>query len=369
MTAAPLDLRTGEFEDDLTILLPEPGASARAGDADELPRDPSRVIFPVFGSDAPVLGVGSDGLPNRMGGAALVRQSPYARVYALAQRLRARARTPYGFVKQVQAHLGRGFTYTEDVPLRDIPLASFLFRDRAGYCQQFSGAMALLLRMGGVPARVAAGFAPGSYDRRRREYVVRDVDAHSWVEVWFSGYGWVPFDPTPAIAPATSQANALELASAAGGDVRDAPRPPGGRASAAPEDEAGSGWSWQLLAGLSAAGAIGVAGGILLVRRRRRDPPADPALAELERALRRTGRPPEPALTLRGLERRLAGFPGAAPYLRSLALARYGRSAGGGPTAAERRALRVALGDGLGPGGRLRAWWALPPRLRAARRA
>ena len=55
----------------------------------------------------------------------------------------------------------------------------------AGYCQQFSGAMALLLRMGGVPARVGAGFSPGTLDSDRDEYVVRDLDAHSWVEAYF----------------------------------------------------------------------------------------------------------------------------------------------------------------------------------------
>ena len=50
----------------------------------------------------------------------------------------------------------------------------------------------------GVPARVASGFSPGTFDEERREYVVRDLDAHSWVEVFFPGYGWIPFDPTPA---------------------------------------------------------------------------------------------------------------------------------------------------------------------------
>ena len=95
----------------------------------------------------------------------------------------------------------------ESHPLTSPTLDTFLFGNKLGYCQQFSGAMALLLRMGGVPARVASGFAPGSYDRKRKEYVVRDLDAHSWVEAYFPGYGWVPFDPTPAIAPARSQAS------------------------------------------------------------------------------------------------------------------------------------------------------------------
>src|SRR5207248_3228868 len=81
-------------------------------------------------------------------------------------------------------------------------LESFLFSARRGYCQQFAGAMALLLRMGGVPARVATGFATGNYDSSKHQYVVSDLDAHAWVEAYFPGYGWVRFDPTPAAAPA-----------------------------------------------------------------------------------------------------------------------------------------------------------------------
>ena len=64
--------------------------------------------------------------------------------------------------------------------------------------------MALLLRFGGVPARVATGFSPGGFRRRQGEWVVRDRDAHSWVEAWFDGIGWVTFDPTPSATPARS---------------------------------------------------------------------------------------------------------------------------------------------------------------------
>ncbi len=54
-----------------------------------------------------------------------------------------------------------------------------------------------MLRYLGVPARVAAGFTSGTYDARKGEWTVTDHDAHTWVEVWFAGYGWLPFDPTP----------------------------------------------------------------------------------------------------------------------------------------------------------------------------
>jgi hypothetical protein len=57
--------------------------------------------------------------------------------------------------------------------------------------------MALMLRYLGIPARVAAGFTSGTYDRKRGEWIVTDHDAHTWVEAWFPHYGWLPFDPTP----------------------------------------------------------------------------------------------------------------------------------------------------------------------------
>ena len=63
------------------------------------------------------------------------------------------------------------------------PLESFQLDSKAGYCQHFSGAMALLLRMGGIPTRVVTGFSPGGYSKSKRAWIVRDTDAHSWVDV------------------------------------------------------------------------------------------------------------------------------------------------------------------------------------------
>ena len=57
--------------------------------------------------------------------------------------------------------------------------------------------MALMLRYLGIPARVAAGFTSGVYDKEREQWSVYDRNAHTWVEVWFDGFGWLPFDPTP----------------------------------------------------------------------------------------------------------------------------------------------------------------------------
>jgi hypothetical protein len=91
--------------------------------------------------------------------------------------------------------------------------------------------------------------------------------------------------------------------------------------------------------------------------------PLDRAVAELEAALRRAGRPLPTGTTLRQLEQRLGASPDATAYLRALSASRYGPAATP-PTAAQRKALRRALAQGLGTAGKLRALWALPPRLR-----
>ena len=75
-------------------------------------------------------------------------------------------------------------------------LAQFLLKKHSGYCQMYSGAMAMVLRLHGIPARVAVGFTTG-LQSSQGPYVVTDHDAHSWVEAYFPGWGWQEFDPTP----------------------------------------------------------------------------------------------------------------------------------------------------------------------------
>lgn len=290
-----------------------------------------------------------------------VAASPYARTYALARRLADRSPTPYAFVQAVLGHLSRGYVYDERPPRRALPLPAFLFADRAGYCQQFAGAAALLLRMGGVPTRVVTGFTTG---RRTADgtYVVRDHDAHAWIEVWFPRAGWVRFDPTPASAPARQHAGTAADPTAGAGRTaprrrigRPANRPP---AAVAPGDggDGGPPWAWVAVA-LAALLAAAAAGRRLLAM----PATAAAATAELERALRWTGRAAGPATTLAQLERRLRDAPEAAAYVRAVRLARYGAA----PlrlSARQRRRLRAALARGRGVGGRLRALAALPPR-------
>lgn len=344
------------------LFLPPPGTTAlegtgRAGDA-------ARSDFDI--TDVPVT------LDQ-------IARSPYRRVLRLARRLARDKPTNYDKVLAIQRYLRANFTYSERPPSQEFPLAAFLFEDRIGYCQQFSGAMALMLRMLGIPTRVAAGFTPGSYNRETKEYRVRDLDAHSWVEVWFTGVGWVPFDPTPAIAPAESQSSA-DAASASGGapGTPEATDRRGGQSTFSLSERAGGGVlpslessdeggtaGWLLAAGLAllAAAVLGVANLAARIRRRERPAAHERDVAELRRALARVGEPAPATLTLRRLEERLeaSAGPPAARYVQMLRQRRYAREGGSMPGRAERSALRRALASGRGPLGRLRALAALPP--------
>jgi protein-glutamine gamma-glutamyltransferase len=362
-----LDDYTG---DDLSMLLPASvgGPVARnpfTGRVND--KYAAEIIFPAFGQKTagPLVQRPDPGSSPTRDGADLLRASRYAREYALAQRLAAQSSSPYDFVRRVQREVRRDARYSESPPLTKVPLDTFLFgHPKIGYCQQFSGAMALLLRMGGVPARVASGFAPGSFDRKRREYVVRDLDAHSWVEAYFPGYGWVPFDPTPSIAPARSQASNDDAPSAAQGDARDK----GGIGDRGSDPHAGGAAaddSSPFKLPLIALAVALLALTLVRVERRGRATaaPVDPDLAELVRALRRSGRMPANDVTLRRLETVLGGTDEAQGYLRAVREHRYGRQDAPVPTREQRGALRKVLGAGLGPFGRLRGWWALPPRV------
>jgi protein-glutamine gamma-glutamyltransferase len=131
---------------------------------------------------------------------------PYEPLYHQAETIAGQANSPYAATVAIEAWLrsGGGFAYSEKP--RQIagipPLVAFVTRTKAGYCQHFAGAMALMLRYLGIPARVAAGFTSGAFDAdkdnsSRGTWRVNDNNAHVWVEVWFKGYGWLPFDPTP----------------------------------------------------------------------------------------------------------------------------------------------------------------------------
>jgi hypothetical protein len=133
-----------------------------------------------------------------------------ARVSALGRELVAAAPTRYDAVREVEEHLRATATYRLDSPVPgagEDAVDVFLFRDRTGFCEQFAAAAVVLLRAGGVPARLVTGFSGGAAEADRR--VLRESDAHAWAEVWFPGVGWVPSDPTAGAALADTGADTL----------------------------------------------------------------------------------------------------------------------------------------------------------------
>jgi transglutaminase-like putative cysteine protease len=121
------------------------------------------------------------------------------RIAELAEAWTTAATTTREQAHLIEAHLRTGYRYDLDSPsgAAQNPLEDFLFRSKRGHCEFYSTAMTVLLRELGVPARNVTGFVGGTYNRFSHSYVVRQGDAHSWVEVWLDGLGWTRFDPTP----------------------------------------------------------------------------------------------------------------------------------------------------------------------------
>lgn len=163
------------------------------------------------------------------------RTRPYRVLYERARSVVGATTSPYIAAVRLENYFRRGSNYRyEESPPRPRggvePLVDFVTRTHAGYCQHFASTMALMLRYLGIPARVAAGFTSGRYDHDDGEWVVVDRDAHTWVEVWFRGIGWLPFDPTPgrgtldgaySSASAGFSLQAVETALAAGEGAAD----------------------------------------------------------------------------------------------------------------------------------------------------
>jgi hypothetical protein len=121
------------------------------------------------------------------------------RIPKLAQLITAGKDNNYDRAVAIESYLRSHFGYTLQLsrtPPRD-PLAEFLFLRKQGHCEYFASSMAIMLRTLRIPSRVVNGFRTGEFNDLTSQYVVRESDAHSWVEAYFPGYGWVSFDPTP----------------------------------------------------------------------------------------------------------------------------------------------------------------------------
>ena len=121
------------------------------------------------------------------------------RVRDLGAELTAGAETPYDKAKAVEAYL-KTLPYSLTMnppPYNSDGVDHFLFNERRGYSEYFASAMTVLLRTQGIPARMVTGYTVGQQVPDEDIYIVADSNSHGWVEVFFPGYGWIGFEPTP----------------------------------------------------------------------------------------------------------------------------------------------------------------------------
>ncbi len=142
------------------------------------------------------------------------------RVRELAARLTRTALTPLDKARAIETYLrGPSFVYSQDIdaPPGDADgVDHFLFESRTGYSDYFASSMAVMLRTVGVPARMAAGYAPGLFNSDSGRNEVRDSDSHGWVQVYFPDFGWIDFEPTPAWPDPARQVGRPAVAGAGG---------------------------------------------------------------------------------------------------------------------------------------------------------
>src|SRR5207244_2865093 len=121
------------------------------------------------------------------------------RIPALARKVTAGSRSSYEAALKLNHYLSSQFKYTLVIKQQSElePLEEFLFVRRSGNCEYFAASLAVMLRSLGIPARVVAGFQRGEWNPYGRYFMVRLKDAHSWVEAYFDGAGWVSLDPSP----------------------------------------------------------------------------------------------------------------------------------------------------------------------------
>jgi transglutaminase-like putative cysteine protease len=187
------------------------------------------------------------------------------RLAELARSWTAGTSTPYDAAVAIEREL-RKIPYSLDVPTppegREL-VSWFLFDLKKGYCDYYASAMVALARLSGIPARLAIGYATGDFDEKTGQYVVTELAAHSWPELYFPGAGWVPFEPT-ASRPAPPRPESATASMPPPGIPRGPEDLPAGLAeirasaqqnAAAERREATTRWTWALVLGLALAWA------------------------------------------------------------------------------------------------------------------
>ena len=126
------------------------------------------------------------------------------RVKDLAHKIAGNESNPYDIAEAMESYLRITYHYAPTVkapPAGRDPVDYFLFDAKEDFCEYFASSMAVMLREMGVPARFVEGYTTGTLDPNTGKYIVKELDAHAWVEAYFPNYGWVEFEPTPSQAP------------------------------------------------------------------------------------------------------------------------------------------------------------------------
>ncbi|MCX7626290.1 MAG: transglutaminaseTgpA domain-containing protein [Candidatus Sumerlaeaceae bacterium] len=170
---------------------------ARPGETPQQPRRRSRLLAP----DAAVMRLTPDYIfPPYLAACLRIPESlDKDRLRALAQEITKTADAPYAQARAIENYLRQNYEYSLDLPNpgSEQPVEYFLFTSKRGHCEYFATAMAMLLRSLEIPCRVVNGYYCTEWNNIAGMFTVRQRDAHSWVEVFFDGYGWMTFDPTP----------------------------------------------------------------------------------------------------------------------------------------------------------------------------
>ncbi len=201
---------------DTAVLFAAPFAESVSGQFFSVQSDPtgalylplsasSRIEYTVLSRPHPVLPADLHPQPVTYSGpfARHYLQLPDAsdRVAALAQDVTQAKASTYEKALAIQDYLSNNFRYSLDIPSssQDRPLEEFLFSRKTGYCEHYATAMVMMLRSVGVAARLVTGFLATEWNEYGNYYLVRQRDAHAWVEVYLPQSGWVTMDPTPAV--------------------------------------------------------------------------------------------------------------------------------------------------------------------------
>lgn len=146
------------------------------------------------------------------------------RTRALARQWRAETPDDAALVERALAWIRGEFAYTLTTPLAGRhAVDEFLFEQKAGFCEHYSSAFAVLMREAGIPTRVVTGYVGGYRNAYGNYWIVRRMDAHAWNEVWLEGRGWVRVDPTAAVAPERIYDTLEDRLGAGGGGAAMAP--------------------------------------------------------------------------------------------------------------------------------------------------